>query len=471
MSTAILHDLDRAPPEDRFRLLLEAPEDQWFDRKSARVSPKDLARPLIAFANAEGGTLAIGLRDGSYDGELLTSHKENAIRQVGIDFTVPPVRSRVWRLEIDEGRSLLLIDVPPSEHVHESMSGEVYLRVGDESKKLSYGQRRELEYDRGSAQFEYEPAPEATFEDLDSGEIQRYRGAIGAGGDDDTALRARSLLRRDGSLTQAAVLLLGERPQDWLPQAFVRVMRYSENSPGTGSRQSLESGKDARFEGPIPRVIDEASACIESWLPHRRALTGGGRFTDIPLIPSDAWLEGLVNAVVHRSYSMAGDHIRVSIYPSRIEIESPGRFPGLADPTSPLDIARYARNPRIARVCSDLGITLERGEGIRRIFEEMRLLGLADPQYHQSSGSVRLTLTASSRLSPEQQEALPTGVDEVLAVLRAHGRPLGTGDIVEETRRSRPWVRRVLGELESHGIVSWDGRSDRDPRATWTLLD
>lgn len=291
------------------------------------------------------------------------------------------------------------------------------------------------------------------------------------GGDDATALRARSLLRRDDSITQAAILLLGERPQDWLPQAFVRVMRFSSDSPGTGSRLSLESGKDVRFEGPIPRVIDEASACIESWLPRRRALGTGRRFTDHPIIPSDAWLEGLVNAVVHRSYSMAGDHIRVSIYPSRIEIESPGRFPGLADPTSPLDIARYARNPRIARVCSDLGITLERGEGIRRIFEEMRLVGLADPHYHQTSGSVRLNLTASSRLSPELQNTLPRGAEEVLVVMRALGRPLGTGDIIEETGRSRPWVRRVLDELRSAGLVSWHGRSERDPRATWTLLE
>lgn len=471
MSTAILHDLDQTPPEGRLQQLLDAPEDQWFDRKSARIAPKDLARPLIAFANAEGGTLAIGLRDGAYDGDLLTADKENAIRQVGIDFTVPPVRAHVRRLEIDEGRSLLLIEVPPSEHVHESASGEVYLRVGDESKKLTYAQRRELEYDRGSAQFEYEPAPEATFEDLDAAQVARYRAAIGAGSDDATALRARSLLRRDGTLTQAAVLLLGERPQDWLPQAFVRVMRFSENAPGTGRRQSLESGKDARFEGPIPRVIDDAAACIESWLPGRRALGAGGRFTDHPIIPTDAWLEGLVNAVVHRSYSMAGDHIRVSIYPSRVEIESPGRFPGLADPTNPLDIARYARNPRIARVCSDLGITLERGEGIRRIFEEMRLVGLADPQYHQTSGSVRLTLSASSRLSPEVQEALPRGAEEILAVLRRHGTPLGTGDIVEETGRSRPWVRRLLGELSTHGLVSWNGRSDRDPRATWSLRE
>lgn len=187
-------------------------------------------------------------------------------------------------------------------------------------------------------------------------------------------------------------------------------------------------------------------------------------------MPRDAWLEGLVNAVVHRSYSMAGDHIRVSIHPSRIEIESPGRFPGLADPTTPPDISRYARNPRIARVCSDLGITQERGEGIRRIFEEMRLDGLADPEYHQTSGSVRLTLTSSSRLPSEQEDLLLQGAEEILAVLRRLGAPLGTGDLVEATGRSRPWVRAVLEELRALGIVRWDGRSSKDPRATWSLM-
>ncbi|HLQ81062.1 MAG TPA: ATP-binding protein [Brachybacterium sp.] len=469
MSTAILHDLDATPHRDRLRRLAEAPEDQWFDRKSARVASKDLARALTAFANAEGGTVVIGIHDGRYDGDLLTAEKENALRQAGIDFTVPPVRTQVTRLSLDGERYVLRIDIPPSEHVHETVNGEVYLRVGDESKKLSYSQRRELDYDRGSAQFEYEPAPGATLEDMDAGELAEYREAIGSTGDDRTALQARSLLRRDGALTQASILLLGSRPQDWLPQAHVRVTRFSDDIAGTGRRQTIESGMDARFEGPIARIIDDAADRIESSMPQRHALGPSGRFTDLPLVPKDAWLEGLVNAVVHRSYSMAGDHIRVSIFPSRIEIESPGRFPGLADPTNPLDIARYARNPRIARVCSDLGITQERGEGIRRMFDEMRLVGLVDPEYHQTSGSVRLTLTALSRLSPEQQAALPPGAEEVLAVLRRSDQPLGTGDIVAATGRSRPWVRSQLDELRASGVVQWDGKSRRDPRATWSL--
>ena len=64
-------------------------------------------------------------------------------------------------------------------------------------------------------------------------------------------------------------------------------------------------------------------------------------------MPRDAWLEGLVNAVVHRSYSLSGDHIRVEIFPNRIEIESPGRFPGLANPQRPLEISRFTEIPEL----------------------------------------------------------------------------------------------------------------------------
>lgn len=132
--------------------------------------------------------------------------------------------------------------------------------------------------------------------------------------------------------------------------------------------------------------------------PLRHVFGSSRRITDQLIVPADVWPEGLVNAVVHRSFSMADDCIRVSI-------------------------------------------------------------------------AVRLTLLASSRLSLEQQDALPHGAEEVLAVLRNLSRLLGTGDIVEETGRSGPWVRRVLNEMESLGLVAWDGPSGKDPRARWSLRE
>jgi ATP-dependent DNA helicase RecG len=128
----------------------------------------------------------------------------------------------------------------------------------------------------------------------------------------------------------------------------VRVLRFLTPERGTGSRLGLEDTADLKIEGPIPHVVERAAEAIDELAPKRRALGTGGRFEAVPVIPRDAWLEGVVNAVIHRSYSLAGDHVRVEIYPDRIKVESPGRFPGLANPPDPLNISRFARNPRRA---------------------------------------------------------------------------------------------------------------------------
>lgn len=463
------------PVSERAAAFAEAPEDQWFDRKSARMAPRDLAVDLVAFANAEGGLIAIGLHDGQAEGWLQWPGKESALRQAAMDYTSPPVRVRTERLGVVDGAGrrthLLLIEVPPSELVHETTKGECFLRVGDESRKLGYQQRQELQYDRGAAHYEGTTAPGVELARLDPGQVGELRRAIGFGADADTRtiLNSRSLLTLQGEVTVAAYLLLGTHPQDLMPQAHVRVLRYRSPHRGTGRHQSLDAEGDLRAEGAIPAVIHAVSEIIDEWVPRRRALAPSGRFEDIPVIPRDAWLEGVVNAVVHRSYSLAGDHIRVEVFPDRIEIESPGRFPGLADPRRPLEISRYARNPRIARVCSDLRITQERGEGIRRIFEEMRQGGFVDPTYEQTSGSVRLSLVAAARLDAEVARRLPVGATDLLEALRGAGRPLGTGELMEVVGRSRPWVREALEALRAEGEIEWRGKSPSDPRATWAL--
>ena len=89
-------DVDRAlglPPDQLGPALASLPEDQWFERKSARTAPRDVAIPLVAMANADGGVLVVGLHDGLV--EDVPPHRRNELRQVALDFTHPPVRVRV----------------------------------------------------------------------------------------------------------------------------------------------------------------------------------------------------------------------------------------------------------------------------------------------------------------------------------------------------------------------------------------
>ena len=166
---------------------------------------------------------------------------------------------------------------------------------------------------------------------------------------------------------------------------------------------------------------------------------------------------------------MAGDHVRVEVFPDRIEIASPGRFPGLVDPQNLHDVARHARNPRIARALADLGITQELGEGIRRIFDEQRARGLTDPTFAQTQSGVRLVLSAADALSAATLAALPRGAIDTLAVLRRAARPLGTGQVEELAGIARPTAIRHLRALEQAGVVVWEGQSPRDPRAAWRI--
>ena len=448
--------------------LLTLPEGQYFERKSGRISPKDLAIPLVAMANAEGGAIVVGLHDGMVDG--VEPARVNALRQAAMDHTAPPVPVSHEERVIKVGgmsRTVLVMRVEPSDTLHWLTNGTAYLRVGDESRKLSAAQRQELAYDRGAAAYEGSPM-KLTIEDLDQTQLGAYASALGAASVRQMLL-ARDLLDRRGRVTVAACLLFDERPQREYPNAVVRVLRYGDTDPGLGARMSLEDGRDIRIEGSLPHQIIGAAAEIDQLMPKWQRLGEGGVFEATPRIPRDAWLEGLVNAVVHRSCSIMGDHIRVEIFPNRIQITSPGRFPGLVDPARPLEIDRYARNPRISRVCSDLGVTRELGEGIRRMLDEMRRRGLADPIYTQMSSSVRLVLVASDAVPQEILSTLTPSARAILEVLRVTDQPLGTGQLAELAGISRMTATRGLSQLRDVGLVGWHGVSAKDPRATWRL--
>ncbi|MCQ3811978.1 MAG: ArsR family transcriptional regulator [Acidimicrobiia bacterium] len=116
-------------------------------------------------------------------------------------------------------------------------------------------------------------------------------------------------------------------------------------------------------------------------------------------------------------------------------------------------------------MCADLRFGQELGEGIRRIFDEMNLAGLADPDYTQTSGSVRLTLSFQA-VDRELEQRLPEGARDILRVIRDAER-VSTGDVVAATGESRPIVLRHLRALRDEGLIDWVGQSPRDPRAYW----
>jgi ATP-dependent DNA helicase RecG len=237
----------------------------------------------------------------------------NEWKQAAVDFTVPPVRHRFRLVPCmnDAGApdQLALIEVEPSEHVHETVRGDTILRIGDENRRLGPVQAMELRFDKGESIYDGTAVKGAREADLEPDLMDKYVAGIRGVHRPNIVLQSRGLLvGRDGALapTVAGLLVLGRDPQQTFPEAYVRLIRYRGSSRETGVRANVI--QDVVCGGPITAQIDAARRRLRRWIPATIRLGEAGRFARATLIPEFAWLEAIVNAVVHRSYSMAGDH-------------------------------------------------------------------------------------------------------------------------------------------------------------------
>ena len=135
-------------------------EMQIFDRKSINIEPRALAIPIVAFANADGGTIAIGVSDKTrtIEGTDHEIQRLNELLRVPYDFCEPSVPVQIEKVPCKDSKGrdnhIILMHIEPSLTVHANQVDEAYLRVGDKSKKLTFEERTQLMYDKGERHFE-----------------------------------------------------------------------------------------------------------------------------------------------------------------------------------------------------------------------------------------------------------------------------------------------------------------------------
>lgn len=464
--------LPTPPPADLVEQLVRTPEGQFLERKGPRIDARELGNVIAGFANGDGGRVVIGIQDGQVLGiERETARRINDWRQASTRFVEPPATLRFETIEClnasGERDALAILDIESGTKVHRNVKGDVYLRVGDTNRRLSATEAQELLYDKGESAFDGSPIPETGASSLDERAVARFVRAIHARGTSANALKARGLaVEREGELqpTVAGLLVLGEAPQLAFPEASVRVLRYRGASRETGARANVLA--DRRIEGSLVKQVQGAARLLRRWIPEAVRLGPDARFAPEALIPEPAWLEAIVNAVVHRSYSMGGDHIRVELFDDRLEVHSPGRLPGIVRPEN-IRETRFARNPRIARALSDLGYGRELGEGVNRMFEEMSRVGLPDPVYVQTSSSVRVTLLADP-LARRILERLPRGSERFVEYASRTGQ-FTTIEAADLLGLSRPTARRHLYDLAEAALIEHVGSGPKDPRGYWRI--
>jgi len=167
-------------------------------------------------------------------------------------------------------------------------------------------------------------------------------------------------------------------------------------------------------------------------------------------LPPVAIREVLLNALVHRNYAIAGS-IKVAIFDDRIEVFSPGVFPGPIDVNNLLSGITYIRNTAIAKVFREAGYIEKLGSGFIALFELYDRWGLEPPRVVEGENFVKCILPRTKR-EPEHD-----AMTRRLLNLFDRGSEIAIRDVIAELRVSRATAGRYLADLESKGMVETRG--------------
>ncbi len=406
------------PSEQDYLRMIQAGESQFVEFKRAAVEARHLAEDLVALANADGGTVLIGVED---DGRVsgIEGYQDNVDELLRAPYIpcVPPVEAQSYTFTV-EGKTVLALDVAYSTQVHETTGKAVYLRVGRKNQRLGVNDILRLAYAKGQAALETKPIEEAAFEDLDQALVADYCARIGATGDPRDALYSRDLLlRREDRLvpTLGCVLLFAQKPQRYLPRCGVDFLKFEGTRQLVG--QELNIIKREIIERPLPRLLERVLEVIGMHVREYSRLGQDGVFHTVPEYPTFAWQEAIVNAVAHRDYSITGKAIQVRMFDDRLEVESPGKLPGHVRLDN-LVQERFSRNPQIVRVLIEFGYMKDIGEGIDRMIAEMEKFGLPAPEFSEPDYSFTVVLK-NTPIEAEMPVVVPTE-DRLRRYLREH---------------------------------------------------
>ncbi len=373
-------------------------ENQYFERKGRDTKASKLANEIIGMLNASGGVIAFGFAESGEAEDLaqLGPEKLDAYRKIINDFIHPPANVLLEEITLPDGELIFLYHVEQDHErlFHRKDNEDVFLRVADSNKgPLSREEVRKLEYHKPIRAFEDELRPDFDPADLRKSVCEYYREQMRFEGSfEDLAIRRNLAVRKhDGVIYKnAAILLFAEDPSKYIPNALVRYVRYTGSERRSG--QDFNVIKDERFEECLPRLIELLDRFVHATLRDYYYLDmKEGKFQRIPEYPKEAWLEGIVNAICHRSYNLQGNSIYIKHFDDRLEISNSGPLPAQVTVETIMK-ERYSRNPRIARVLSEMGYVRELNEGVPRIFSAMHQSMLADPVYTDVNDTVTLTL-------------------------------------------------------------------------------
>jgi ATP-dependent DNA helicase RecG len=382
-------------------VFLDAREWQAFDCKRAEIKPSKILETICAFANTEGGTLAVGIEDpektsrekrliGISEAEDNVSEVLNAITK---EFSPPLHRYSVTEYEIVnvEGKldKIVVMRVDKGQDVHSLKKGDTFVRNGRMNHKIGSEEITRLRYEKGAIKYEDEMSTNISVDDLNQELLEQYMKDTGSAQQDVWQfLKDNGLATTDGKvwrLHKAGALLFAQNPTTALKsKCGIKISHYYGRERNYSGEPNFVI-RPFTIEGPLLEQIQKTVGYFQNTVKSSPPKLIGASFLPSLLIPEWAFQEAITNAVIHRNYSLEDD-IHVRIFDDRIEIESPGTYPGFITPRN-IRHERFARNPVIQRVLNRFSAApnLDIGEGVDRIFQVMKDNNLYEPIYFPAS--------------------------------------------------------------------------------------
>ncbi|MEG0494542.1 MAG: ATP-binding protein [Clostridia bacterium] len=291
-----------------------------------------------------------------------------------------------------------------------------YIRVGDADQPMTEYEVYSYEAFRKKYRDDIRPVLGATVSDLDQEQLSSYISKRKQQRPNLAALPQAQLynlmnVTNDSQVTLAAVLLFSPYPQGYFPQLSMIATCVPGTEMGLLDSLGQRFTDTKRMEGTLPDMLEGGLAFVRNNMRTSTRIdpTTGNR-TDIPQYPLDAVREAILNALVHRDYSIhtEGMPIQLVLYRDRLEVRNPGGLYGRMTVDQLGNAQLDTRNPALVTALEFLGKTENRYSGIPRIRHAMAELGLPEPEFADARGEFSVTLRGELAVAVKLVEMVST---------------------------------------------------------------